>query len=262
MKRTITWGMLLLAMLIASVAAMVSENKTEKTHVTPELPAFGDLPRNTYDSDLFYTENGFIRYGDALVGIDVSAHQGDIDWQSVKNAGVDFAIIRVGYRGYTSGGISMDPKFSQNLQGAKEEGLSVGAYFFSQATTEMEAAEEAAFALECLDDAKLDLPVYYDWEPVETEARTDDVTGAQVTKFAQAFCNVITDAGYEAGVYFNESMGYGFLDLSELADYDFWLAQYLDAPDFYYDFAMWQYSSSGEVPGIEHPVDLNLRFIK
>lgn len=262
MKKTIILGILLVAALLVSVVVMVVETRPESPHFTQGFSAFDDLPENAYDSSLFYSENGFIRYADASVGIDVSAHQGNIEWQRVKEAGVDFAVIRVGYRGYTNGGINMDPNFPQNLQGTKAAGLSVGAYFFSQATTETEAITEALFVLECLDGAKLDLPVYYDWEPVETEARTDDVTGEQVTKFAQAFCGAISDAGYKAGVYFNESMGYGFLNLHELSAYDFWLAQYLDVPDFYYDFAMWQYSSSGEVPGIEHPVDLNLRFIK
>ena len=223
---------------------------------------FSDLPVNTYDSAKFYADGEFLRYENALVGIDVSAHQGEIDWETVRADGVDFAIIRAAYRGYTNGGVSMDPYFLQNLNGAKNAGLQVGVYFFSQATSKEEAQEEADFLLQCLDGAALDFPVYYDWEPIEAEARTDDVSGADVTVFAKAFCDSVKSAGYDTGVYFNESMGYLFLHLSELGDYEFWLAQYKNAPDFYYDFTIWQYSSDGEVAGIKTPVDLNLRFAK
>lgn len=228
---------------------------------TPITSPYDLLPRNEYDAELFYSEEGFIRYDDAFVGIDVSSHQGEIHWEKVKNAGVDFAIIRAAYRGYTHGGINMDPYFVQNLQGAKAAGLLTGVYFFSQATSVWEAREEAEFLLECMDGAELDLPVYYDWETIEAEARTDKVTGEEVTLFALEFCETVAASGYEAGVYFNESMGYSFLQLPQLQQYEFWLAQYLDVPDFYYDFTTWQYSASGEVPGIEVPVDLNLRFV-
>ena len=226
------------------------------------ISLFGDLPLNTYASERFYEKDGFTRYEDALIGVDVSAHQEEIDWEKVKDSGVEFAILRAAYRGYTNGGLSMDPYFLQNLKNAKAAGLQVGAYLFSQAISEEEALEEAAFLLECLGGVSLDLPVYYDWEPIEADARTDDVSGAEVTVFAKAFCAAMEEAGYDAGVYFNESMGYMFLQLSELKDYEFWLAQYKSDPDFYYDFTMWQYSADGEVDGIDAPVDLNLRFVK
>lgn len=261
MKRFILWSGTVLVLLLAGVlftACTAPKGPAAK----PEQSPFEVLQKNEYDSSLFYEEGGFIRYEDAMVGIDVSAHQDEIDWGKVKADGVDFAIIRAAYRGYTNGGISMDPYFLQNLQGAKDAGLLVGAYLFSQAVSEEEAREEAEFLLECLDGAELDLPVYYDWEPVEAEARTDGVSGTEVTAFAREFCSVVEEAGYEAGVYFNESMGYMFLYLPELQQYEFWLAQYLDAPDFYYNFTTWQYTASGEVDGIEAPVDLNLRFVR
>lgn len=260
MKRYLLWVCAFLALLTGVV--LTSCTAPKEPAVQPEQSLFAILPKNEYDAGLFYRENWFIRYEDALVGVDVSAHQKEIDWEKVKADGVDFAIIRAAYRGYTNGGISMDPYFLRNLQGAKKAGLLVGAYLFSQAVSEEEAREEAEFLLECLDGAELDLPVYYDWETVEAEARTDDVSGTEVTAFAEEFCSVVEEAGYEAGVYFNESMGYTFLYLPDLSQYDFWLAQYLDAPDFYFNFTTWQYTAKGEVDGIEAAVDLNLRFVK
>lgn len=246
-------------LLLFTVVLLAACNKTIEDSVLSPLAV---LPKNEYDADAFYEEDGFLRYKDALVGIDVSAHQKEIDWERVKEDGVDFAILRVGYRGYTNGGISMDPYFLQNLDGAKTAGLQVGAYFFSQAVSEEEARQEAEFLLECLDGAELDLPVYYDWESIEAEARTDGVSGTQVTAFAREFCTLVEQAGYKAGVYFNASMGYLFLHLPELQDYEFWLAQYQAVPDFYYDFTVLQYTAEGNVDGIDTPVDLNLRFAK
>ena len=223
--------------------------------------AHSELKKNTYDSNAFYEENGLIKYKDAKVGIDVSVHQGEIDWSLVKTAGVDFAIIRAAYRGNTDGNINMDPLFLENIAGARENNIQVGVYLFSQAISEEEAIEEAEFVLQCLDGVQLDLPVYFDWEPAGEESRTFGISGGDVTRYAAAFCERIRTAGYKTGVYFNESMGYAFLDIGLLTDHEFWLAQYQDAPDFYYDFAMWQNSEDGEIQGIDTKVDLNLRFV-
>ncbi|MGM9563046.1 MAG: glycoside hydrolase family 25 protein [Faecousia sp.] len=218
-------------------------------------------PLNAYAPEDFYLENGFLRYGtDSLVGIDVSTHQGLIDWQAVKDAGVEFAIIRAGYRGTTQGLLYEDELFRANLDGAKEAGLLVGVYFFSQAANEEEAAEEAEFVCGLLDGAKLDLPIYYDWEEVSGQSRIPGVAEIPMTECAVAFCEAIKAQGYEAGVYFNQTYGYDHLDLLALQDYSLWLAEYGNTPTFDYHFHCLQYTDSGVVDGIETEVDLNVFF--
>lgn len=218
-------------------------------------------PLNTYAPEDFYLENGFLRYGtDSLVGVDVSTHQGLIDWQTVKDAGVEFAIIRAGYRGTTQGLLYEDELFQDNLDGAKEAGLLVGVYFFSQAANGEEAAEEAEFVCALLDDAKLDLPVYYDWEEVSGQSRIPGAAEIPMTECAVAFCETIKAQGYEAGVYFNQTYGYDHLDLLALQDYSLWLAEYGNTPTFDYHFHCLQYTDSGIVDGIETEVDLNVFF--
>jgi GH25 family lysozyme M1 (1,4-beta-N-acetylmuramidase) len=199
-------------------------------------------------------------YHRARVGVDVSYYQGEIDWQAVAEDGIDFAILRLGYRGYTEGGLLSDSRFQYNLQGAAQAGLEVGVYFFSQALTPEEAQEEADFVAQALSGYALDYPVVFDWEYIISgdAARTDNATGETVTQCARAFCDRIQSLGYEAAVYFNQDMGYLTLDLAELSDVTLWLAEYDDAPDFYYDFDLWQYTETGSVAGISGAVDLNL----
>lgn len=135
------------------------------------VPDF-DMDLNQYDTEKFVEENGFIRYqnGKAVAGVDVSEHQGTIDWQQVKDAGFEYAILRVGYRGMTEGGLNVDSTFEQNYQGATAAGLKVGVYFFSQAITQEEAREEAQYVLDTLDGRELDYPVVFDWEiPIPSE---------------------------------------------------------------------------------------------
>ena len=239
---------------------------TEPAQTPPDPIAvlFPDLKRNEYDPNQFRFQNGYLSYGDgqSVLGVDVSSHQEEIDWQRVRSAGVEFAVIRAAYRGYTNGGLNMDPYFAANLEGAKEAGLKVGVYLFSQAVSAEEAREEAEFLLDCLDGASLDLPVFYDWEYVEGDSRTRNISGPEITEFALEFCTGVEQAGYDAGVYFNVSLGYTGLNLSKVKEYDFWLAQYEHAPDFLFDFGFWQYSDAGSVPGIDGNVDLNLMFLK
>lgn len=218
-------------------------------------------PLNAYAPEDFYLEDGFLRYGtDSLAGVDVSTHQGLIDWQAVKDAGVEFAIIRAGYRGTTQGLLYEDELFRDNLDGAKEAGLLVGVYFFSQAANGEEAAEEAEFVCALLDGAKLDLPVYYDWEEVSGQSRIPVAAEIPMTECAVAFCEAVKAQGYEAGVYFNQTYGYDHLDLLALQDYSLWLAEYGNTPTFDYHFHCLQYTDSGVVDGIETEVDLNVFF--
>lgn len=193
----------------------------------------------------------------AISGIDVSYHQGDIDWQAVADSGVEFAIIRLGYRGYDDGALHIDPNALTNLTEARAAGLKLGAYFFSQAVNEEEAREEAALALQVLDGMKLELPVAYDWEFVSDEKRTGDVTPETLTACIHAFCGEVEDAGYESMVYFNQNLSRTRLELDKLEQYPFWLALYGSELRFSRPVTFWQYSDQGTVPGITEKVDLN-----
>ena len=224
------------------------------------------LARNTYEPEGFYEENG-IRFYKAegvvgTAGIDVSAYQSSIDWEQVKQSGIEFAMIRQGYRGYSTGKLDLDDCFLTHMDGALAAGLEVGVYFFSQALTPEEAAEEAEYVITWLEGYDISYPVVFDWEEVDGPARTDNMNMLNLTACAEAFCRTVEEAGYDAAVYFNQAYGYEQLNLVSLRDYDFWLAEYADAPTFAYDFTMWQYTNEGTVPGIDGPVDMNIYFKK
>ena len=219
-----------------------------------------------YDNDLFQLDGEFMTYGGGEtvyeVGVDVSEHKLEIDWQAVADAGVDFAIIRIGGRFMQSGGLYEDVYFRQNLEEAKAAGLKVGVYFFSQAINAQEGLEEAEFVLDLLNGAQLDYPVICDWEYLGgSTARTYGVEPADITAAINAFCSRVEEEGYQAGLYFNAYCGYIKMDLRDLTDYSFWYAQYSSQPSFRYDFQMWQYTSSGSVPGISGNVDMNISFL-
>ena len=229
------------------------------------LVAMEGMPRNPYaPEDFSIDEQGRVTYEkdgiSAKTGVDVSFYQQDIDWQAVAADGIDFAIIRLGYRGYTEGGLMMDERFETNVQGALDAGLEVGVYFFSQAITPEEAEAEAAFVLHAIEDYEITGPIAFDWEPITSgqNARTDGMTGEVLTQCAKAFCAQVAQGGYEPAVYFNQDLGYLHYDLRELTDYTLWLAEYDQKPDFYYHFDLWQYTHTGTVAGIEGNVDLNL----
>lgn len=234
-------------------------------------PATVEAPSSPYDW------SGLVREGEKLSyyeddqlrsrwGIDVSEHQGsDIDWSAVADAGVQFVFVRVGNRGATEGALGTDERFQQNATGAAEAALEVGAYFFSQALTEDEAREEANFTVARLSEAESAgvefTYVAYDHEAVDIEgARANDLSSEQFTANAAAFCDVIARAGYKPMLYGNP------LDLSRLSadirsKYPVWYAEYgVDVPTLPLDFAIWQYSNTGTVPGIPTDVDLNIWF--
>ena len=224
-------------------------------------PTEHSIPVNPYQETDYYHHGDFLQCAASEVsrtGIDVSSHQQEIDWQQVAGAGVEFAVVRVGYRGYSEGEIFPDAMAEQNLRGALDAGLDVGVYFFSQATSVEEAREEARFVLDAIRGKSIAYPVLFDWEPIVNEARTDSVTGPEMTEFARAFCDEIAAAGYIAGVYFNQSDGYNSYDLRALRDCEFWLAEYDSAQSFAYEVQLWQYDNQGSVPGIQTTVDLNL----
>lgn len=196
-------------------------------------------------------------------GVDVSNHQGVIDWAALKKQGIDFAYLRIGLRGYGEAGtLYPDRSFDSYYEGARAAGIDVGAYFFSQATTVREAADEALYALRLLRGRTLDLPLYYDWEPVlQEDSRTLDNSQLQLTAQARAFCGILQRAGYDAGVYMNRQQGYYRYSLPCLTDCKLWIADPGGYPDFYYRFDVWQYAHEARLDGMNEIVDLNLEFV-
>ena len=242
--------------------------ETAKTIVFGDIEVIidEDIPRNLYShTDFSYNENGLLTYKstDSVCGIDVSSFQGEIDWDSVKASGVDFAIIRLGYRGMSEGLLYTDDYFYNNIDGAISAGIDVGIYFFSQAITVEESREEAQYVIEVLDDYELQYPVFFDWEPgTDSIDRTNHLyTLSEINSFATEFCNVIRNSGFIPGIYFNSYQGYLQYDFSLFQDTYLWLAEYDALPDFYYYFDIWQYSYTTEISGISVPVDANICFI-
>ena len=236
---------------------------TESVSETEINPA---VPKHPYDLDLFLHNGQKLSYDSdsytSQSGVDVSHHQGEINWNAVKDAGFEFAFIRLGYRGYTSGELCLDRYFFQNIKKAQSCSLDVGIYFFSQAINEQEAIDEANFVIDNLKDYHLDLPVVYDPESIlDDDARTDNISGEQFTKNTLAFCKTIQAAGYEPMIYRNMLWKAFELDLSQLTDYPIWYADYEALPQTPYDFTFWQYSNAGSVDGINTSADLNIRLI-
>ena len=231
------------------------------------IPAIEGVPKSTYDNDNFVTGgDGFKYYYEdaelcSYVGIDVSSHNKDIDWEEVAESGVDFAMIRIGGRGYGADGVVyVDDNFRKNLREAKKAGLWVGAYFFSQATNEKEALEEAQFCLDMLEGEELDYPLAFDWEIVAAEGgtRCDNVSPEALTDAARAFCDKVKEGGYTPSIYSGSKIIYYKLNMAKLSDIDIWYASYNDNPDLFYNYTIWQYSQTGRVDGIEGEVDLNI----
>jgi GH25 family lysozyme M1 (1,4-beta-N-acetylmuramidase) len=231
------------------------------------LPLQEDLAMNTYiDENFIAEENGMVSYqedGEVLTrkGIDVSKYQGEIDWEAVKNDGIDYAIIRVGIRGYSEGGILEDEFFRQNIEGAIANGIPVGVYFFTQAVNEAEALEEADFVIGMLQGYELTYPVYLDIEDVKKEScRTNGLTVEERTNNAKVFLERIREAGYEPGLYGNMKSFLLMVDLASLEQYDKWFAGYT-LPIYYpYEYKMLQYSEKGKVAGVPAAVDINICF--
>lgn len=228
---------------------------------------YEDVPASGFETSEFVRRGGFVDYTgeefDTLRGVDVSEHQREVDWAAVAAAGVDFAMIRAGYRGYSQGGLYEDEYFARNISGALDNGIDTGVYFFSQAVTPEEAAEEAEYVLELIRGYRVALPVVFDWENIDgDDARTDAVDGAALTDCAIAFCERVKEAGYEPAIYAYRYLAYFRYELPRLTDYKLWIGALGDSPDFYYAHNIWQYSANGSVRGIDGPVDLNLLFLE
>lgn len=195
-------------------------------------------------------------------GIDVSKYQGDIDWKKVAAEGIEFVIVRMGFRGMNEGTLEVDPYFKKNVEGALKAGIRVGIYFFSQAINETEAVEEADFVLNSIKDYNITYPVIFDTERVTTyDARANSLSFAQRTANTKAFCDRIAEAGYTPMIYANTKYMIMGINLEELENYEKWFAVYSDEITFPYHFSMLQYSESGNIPGITGNVDLNISFV-
>ena len=197
-----------------------------------------------------------------VLGIDVSKWQKEIDWDKVKNEGVDFAIIRCGYRGSVTGSLVEDPYFEQNIKGARAAGIKVGVYFFTQAVNEVEAVEEASMVISLVRDYELQYPVFIDTEGAGGNGRADSLNVEERTAVCEAFCTTVKNAGLEAGVYASRNWYNNKLTASTLVSYAIWLAEYRSVPLYQGYYQMWQYTSKGKINGINGNVDLNVSYRK
>ena len=244
----------------------VEEEKIEATEelTEPEETTVPTIPpeSNPYNKrDFQYNRNNYLlcTRQDSYPGVDVSSFQGEIDWQQVAASGIRFAMVRLGFRGYGAAGkLVTDDYAVKNLKGAKEAGLLVGAYFFSQAVSIEETDEEITYLLNILGDIQLDMPLVLDWEYVSDTARTANVDARTQTDCQLYFCETMRGMGFQPMVYFNWHQGSKLLYLHELEDFPFWLALYQDRMTYPYRVEMWQYTCTGKVPGISGDVDINV----
>lgn len=247
-------------------AALLQQNREEFLEPAPEetRPENPTIPpdRNPYDRyDFQYSRDNYLvlQRLPSSPGVDVSAYQGNIDWETVADSGIEFAIIRLGYRGYGKAGKLVEDEYAkQNLKGAREAGLKVGAYFFSQALNDGEVDEEIDFMLEILGDFSLDMPIILDWEIPTDTARTVNMDARTLTNMQRHFCLTMSAKGYDPMVYFNWTQSEKLYYLSELEEWPFWLALYQDRMTYPWEVEMWQYTCTGKVPGIQGDVDINV----
>lgn len=246
------------------------------------IPVYEDRePIRLYEGDFVWDEehpDRLVYVGDEFrrtrFGIDVSAYQNracpdnTIDWEAVAADGVDFAMVRVGLRGYSNGALHADAFYGQNIEGAMNAGIRTGAYFFAQAITVEEAIEEAEFVIQLLEDYEIDGPVAYDWEMHDSSYRVYGTTPEMATACAIAFCQRIEEAGYDAMIYAGQYVSYVKYDQGAIAPYISWYPEYKSAsseklyPTFYYQMDYWQFTSSCSIDGIGGRVDANLQFVR
>lgn len=227
------------------------------------------LTKNTFDSTKMEEKAGLKRYMEngkkiSYVGVDISKQTGSVNFRSLKAAGVDYVMIRVGGRGYSTGQISLDDDFKEHIEGAIAEELDIGIYFYSQAISPEEAVQEASFVIQNLEPyrAHIKYPVAIDMEFVANdEARIDGLSREDRTNVTIAFLEAVKGAGYVPMVYGDKEWLIKEVDLTKLQNYDIWLAQEADIPDYPYQYAMWQYSTKGVVNGIKGDANLNICFI-
>lgn len=214
--------------------------------------------QKTEEGLMQYVENGTVT---SHKGIDVSKYQGKINWNAVRDEGIEYAFIRLGLRGYESGKLVLDEFYDANMKGANEAGVGAGVYFFTQAVTVEEAQEEAAFVIEHLAGYDVTCPVVFDVERISGgKGRADQITKEERTAITIAFCEAVKAAGYTPMIYGNVICFTQLLDMTRLNDYEKWYAFYDDYMYMPYDVSCWQYTEKGRVDGISNNVDLNISF--
>lgn len=257
--------------------AAIDDPSTDGKHTLVTTPNGKDewvlispyLIKNTYDFTKMEDKAGLKRYMEngkkvSYVGVDISKQTGSVNFTGLKAAGVDYVMIRLGGRGYTTGQITLDENFKENIEGAIAEGLDVGIYFYSQAISQDEAVQEANFVLQNLEPYRgnIKYPVAFDMEFVANdEARIDGLSREDRTNIAISFLESVKAAGYIPMLYGDKEWLIMEVDLTKLQNYDVWLTQEADIPDYPYQYAMWQYSSVGVVNGIKGDANLNICFI-
>ena len=237
------------------------DGSTEWVEINDKLAA------NSYDTAKFVYQNPQMKYyvngkQASWFGVDISSKQGIVDFEKLKKAGVDFVMIKVGGRGYSSGNIVLDSSYKDYMNGAKNAGLGIGVYFYSQAVDKDEVCEEAETLLELIKDYPVKYPVVFDMESVEGDmARTDALDVSTRTELARIFLKTIKAEGYTPMLYGDKEWLVPKLDLEKLQDYDVWLSQEADTPDYPYEYTMWQYNKSGTVSGISGTAGLNISLV-
>ncbi len=225
------------------------------------------LPKHEYDYTKLVCQSDIMKYyvdgkQVSYVGVDISKYQDYVDFVKLKKEGIDFVMIRVGARGYGTGQITMDEYFMDNIKRASDAGLEIGLYFFSQAITKEEAIEEANMVLQNIGEYKITYPIAFDMEFIPNDtSRIENLSREEKTTIAKAFLKTIEDAGYLPMIYGNKEWLIKRIDLSKLTEYDVWLSQMGDLPDYPYKFTMWQYSNTAVVDGIAGYSNLNISFI-
>ena len=212
------------------------------------------------DADRTEIRNFQATSGNSRLGIDVSKWNKEIDWDRVKGAGIEFAIIRAGYRGSVTGSLVEDPYFVTNMKGASASGISTGVYFFTQAVNEVEAVEEASAVLKLIQGYQINCPIFIDTEGAGGNGRADGLDPETRTLVCEAFCRTIENAGYTAGVYASRNWYNNNLYTNRLDRYCIWLAEYRSVPLYQGYYQMWQYTSKGTVDGIQGNVDMNISY--
>ena len=259
MNKKLTIILLLGTLLITTLGVFLTFfNKSENESVEVEA--------DQLNIDCFNRSGQYLSYEDdkyySSIGVDVSEHNETIDFEKVKDSGIDFVFMRIGRRGYYEGLLQEDIYFEEYYTKAKEAGLKIGVYFFSQAINENEAKEEAQFALKILDGRELDLGIAYDFEDITYDiGRANNISKEQTTKNALSFFDTIGDE-YPVILYSNNDCINKYFDMEILSKYDLWYAQYYEYPQCNYKIKAWQYTDSGEVPGLGFDADINIMFIE
>ncbi|MBQ7564114.1 MAG: glycoside hydrolase family 25 protein [Lachnospiraceae bacterium] len=241
-----------------------------RIYVPERKRVFGKIPINSYIQENFILEDGFLAYYDeegnkiSHLGIDLSYHNTGIDWELLSASPVEFIMLRCGYRGYSEGGLVEDEKFREYAAKCNEYGIPMGVYFFTQAITVEEAEKEADFVLSLIADYELSYPVAIDIEDAgdpKARTKTTELSKDLRTDMALTFCKRIEEAGYYPMIYASENYLRRVLNVEKFSDYDIWAPLYLEEDDFLYDHTIWQYTDSGNVPGIDTRVDLDLSMV-